>query len=358
MAKPRRADWNSVQPFYLLLFSLAVFYLPSGECIAENPVELQIITNIVEGQGEAGLLLIANEAVKEAELRVLTPEGERDFRSGEIAKGGRKLIAIPQKAGRVSYSGRLIVTFENGETGETPLNFELNVLEGLKIAVNEELLDLSSRKAAFSASRPLSRVEYSILADTGDILDSGEIDYKNRERKPDDVYLFSWGGADGTVIRIDLTAYDLHNTYSKLELSPWFVDVEHEEVNFPTGSDRILPEEAPKLDRAYEHLREAIRKYGRLVRLNLYIVGYTDSVGKPDYNLKLSGKRARSIARYMKKKGFRFPIFYQGFGEEVLAVPTADETDELKNRRALYLLGGDYCPKGGQIPRSDWVQLQ
>ena len=32
------------------------------------------------------------------------------------------------------------------------------------------------------------------------------------------------------------------------------------------------------------------------------------------------------------------PIYFQGFGEEVLAKPTPDETDEPLNRRALYIL--------------------
>ena len=34
----------------------------------------------------------------------------------------------------------------------------------------------------------------------------------------------------------------------------------------------------------------------------------------------------------------RIPVLYEGFGEEALAVATADETDEPKNRRAQYIL--------------------
>ncbi len=322
---------------------------------AEQPVEMQIVTDVVEGAGNVGLLLVAHQPVKDARLVIGGPHGERTVRSGFIAAGSQKLLAIPQKVGTVTYDGRLDVEFEDGQTGSAPVKFSLSVLEGMRLSVTENELDLEKKRLTVRASREIQRVEYTVISDTGAVLDEGS----STDVTVDDpkAIRVTWAGKEGAIIRIDLTAFDAKNTFSKLELSPWFVDVEHEEVNFPSGSHVILPKEAPKLDRAYAHLQEKVNKYGNLVSLNLYVVGYTDTVGKPDHNLELSKRRARSIAAYMKKQGFKFPVYYQGFGEEVLAVPTEDETDEAKNRRALYLLGGDFKPTGPQIPRTDWKRL-
>ena len=46
----------------------------------------------------------------------------------------------------------------------------------------------------------------------------------------------------------------------------------------------------------------------------------------------------------------RIPVAFQGFGETALRVQTPDETDEVKNRRADYILADDAPPtRGGGI---------
>ncbi len=70
------------------------------------------------------------------------------------------------------------------------------------------------------------------------------------------------------------------------------------------------------------------------------------------------GMRAQAIASYFKRKGIKIPIFYQGFGEDVLWVKTDDNVDESRNRRALYLLGNQRPPISDMIPRSEWKRLQ
>ena len=72
--------------------------------------------------------------------------------------------------------------------------------------------------------------------------------------------------------------------------------------------------------------------------ITLYIAGHTDTVGNPTHNFKLSQDRARSIAAWFRKRGVKIPISYEGFGETSLAVKTADNIDEVKNRRADYIL--------------------
>ena len=53
----------------------------------------------------------------------------------------------------------------------------------------------------------------------------------------------------------------------------------------------------------------------------------------------LSERRAKAIADYFIAHGLtKIPIFVRGFGEGALAVKTADNIPEAKNRRAVYII--------------------
>ena len=92
------------------------------------------------------------------------------------------------------------------------------------------------------------------------------------------------------------------------------------------------------------------------VSAQLYVVGYTDTVGDTADNQLLSDRRANAIATYFKDHGVWIAIHYAGLGEGALAVRTADNVGELRNRRALYLLGANQPAGGGQIPHQ-WTLL-
>ncbi|MFW5966579.1 MAG: OmpA family protein, partial [Persicimonas sp.] len=74
--------------------------------------------------------------------------------------------------------------------------------------------------------------------------------------------------------------------------------------------------------------------------------------------LKLSNDRARALARWFREAGLDIPVYYQGFGESVLAVDTPDETEEPKNRRAVYVLGNAQPPTSETFPKSNWKEVQ
>jgi outer membrane protein OmpA-like peptidoglycan-associated protein len=66
----------------------------------------------------------------------------------------------------------------------------------------------------------------------------------------------------------------------------------------------------------------------------LEIIGYTDTVGKADYNLVLSQKRADEIKGRLIELGFPpDAITATGRGENELRFPTPDETENGGNRR-------------------------
>lgn len=66
----------------------------------------------------------------------------------------------------------------------------------------------------------------------------------------------------------------------------------------------------------------------------LEIIGYTDTVGKAEYNLTLSQKRADEIKERLVELGFPPEVITTtGRGETELRFPTPDETENGGNRR-------------------------
>ena len=84
---------------------------------------------------------------------------------------------------------------------------------------------------------------------------------------------------------------------------------------------------------------------GEVLSVKLFVLGYTDTVGNSAANQALSVRRACAIAAYFRAAGVKIPIRYAGKGEDALLVLTPDETDEVRNRRARYLLAVETTEK-------------
>jgi outer membrane protein OmpA-like peptidoglycan-associated protein len=147
------------------------------------------------------------------------------------------------------------------------------------------------------------------------------------------------------------------NAWAGFTYSPWFLDIPHEDVLFPSDSDAIPASEEYKLHHTLKQLEEVIDKYGAIVPVKLYIAGCTDTVGDASHNRDLSMRRAQSIARWLRSNGYNHPIFYHGFGESLLAVPTGDGVDNAANRRALYMVGANPPPAGSGVAGVSWKAL-
>ncbi len=63
------------------------------------------------------------------------------------------------------------------------------------------------------------------------------------------------------------------------------------------------------------------------------IHGHTDNLGKPDYNQKLSEKRAESVRTFLTQNGATNEFIIKGFGEKVPLNQNKTETDRALNRR-------------------------
>jgi outer membrane protein OmpA-like peptidoglycan-associated protein len=142
----------------------------------------------------------------------------------------------------------------------------------------------------------------------------------------------------GNPLKIHIQVSDADGFYAGLDLFPWRVDIPHEEVGFASGSSAIPAEEAHKLEASLAPIQGAVQRAGRFAEIKLYVAGHTDTVGGTDSNQQLSEARARAIAEWFRAHGVRVPIYYVGYGETALAVQTADETAEPRNRRAEYIV--------------------
>jgi outer membrane protein OmpA-like peptidoglycan-associated protein len=168
--------------------------------------------------------------------------------------------------------------------------------------------------------------------------------------------------ADKRVMILKLRVAAADGNATNVELIPWSVAIDHEDVTFATDSAAIEVGERAKLDASLAKIDDVQKRAGQFMKLQLYIAGHTDTVGPAPKNRELSLRRARAIGDYFKDKKLGIPIVVAGFGEEVLKVKTADETDERANRRADYVLG----PAGGAPPfkgpylkvKADWHPLK
>jgi outer membrane protein OmpA-like peptidoglycan-associated protein len=80
-------------------------------------------------------------------------------------------------------------------------------------------------------------------------------------------------------------------------------------------------------------------KSNNVTRLN--VTGYTDTVGSDAYNMRLSHRRAESVASELEARGVpssEIAIFAKG--KHDLLVPTADGVREPQNRRVQIVYGG------------------
>lgn len=135
---------------------------------------------------------------------------------------------------------------------------------------------------------------------------------------------------------------------------PWELKSEARALNFETGSAAIHDADKAVLDETIALVRGAIERLGEIVPLELYIGGYTDSVGSDASNLALSKTRARAIARYMRDGGIRIPIYTQGFGERAPVQDLGDDAESAANRRAVFLLRSGAPEVSPLFPNDDW----
>jgi outer membrane protein OmpA-like peptidoglycan-associated protein len=309
-----------------------------------QPVSYQLKGVVPIGQ-KPQVKITAAEKVTDIRLELERDDGKKfTLKHAALAKGQAVTLNIGDgAAGKASYKGTISAT---GSTKwSDAINFQTMISAPLKVAYDADHLDLDKHVIQFKPSRAIESAELVVIGEDGKEMGKGEASY---DKQPSDGwYAISWTQPDkARVMKMHLHVVADETTASTLELIPWSVEVAHEDVNFATDSAVIEPSEEKKLDASLAKIQEVVKSGEKFLKMRLYVAGHTDTVGANAKNLKLSNARAASIGAYFRKKGLKIPIAVAGFGEEVLKVKTADNTDERANRRADYVLG----PAGGTPP--------
>ena len=104
-----------------------------------------------------------------------------------------------------------------------------------------------------------------------------------------------------------------------------------EGVTFETNSARITGQSEGILLRVVNSLKAN-------PGVKVEIRGYTDNVGRRDYNLKLSAARANSVRAYLVRNGIASNrLTAKGFGPDNPIAPNSTEDGRRKNRRIVFL---------------------
>ena len=92
-------------------------------------------------------------------------------------------------------------------------------------------------------------------------------------------------------------------------------------------------------DRARQIIAEAAQNAGRVQATRIEVAGHADRSGSPQYNQRLSQRRADAVAAELTRQGIqRSQITVQAFGESRPLVATADGVREPQNRRVEIVL--------------------
>lgn len=298
---------------------------------------------------DAPLALDGVEVLLERSGNVHQTESIGDMQSGESAT-----IAIEQAPGRHHYDATIRGTGSDGTDYDFQFSFEVRVTDDLEVELQRDDVDLDAGLIPLRVNRPVDRIELQVADGDGRRI-AHETRSLDEQRGRIDV---EWD-ADGDVAQAQVTVYDVDENWTTYTLEPFWIEIPQQVINFETGTATIEDDQASKLAETRDRVVEALEQHDdRRSNMRLYVAGYTDTVGPADANLELSQQRARAIARWFRDHDVDIPIYYQGFGQDVLAVETPDETEEEQNRRAVYILGNTPPTTSDDIPRSNWQRLR
>ncbi|MBF0695115.1 MAG: OmpA family protein [Flavobacterium sp.] len=146
------------------------------------------------------------------------------------------------------------------------------------------------------------------------------------------------GGVAGGVIgnKMDKQAREIDNALPGAEVERVGegikLTLKENAVRFDTNKSTLTAEARQNLDK----LVPVFREYGDT---NIMIYGYTDSTGPADYNLTLSGDRAKSVRDYLVGKGIsssRFSTTGMGIADPISSNETVQGRSE--NRRVEFAI--------------------
>lgn len=342
--------------FVAALALVGLVFAQDASAEPSSPVSVQLRDHVQKGAGPLSIAFRADEPLRNLTVTItaddITP---MRFKTGRMKKGQiyrhEWSPAVGARTYHVEFEARRksgVEPFHNG------FDFEGVVLEPLSLGASATGVDLEKRCARLVASRPAKELTVSVRSPGSSEGETVRQDASGLT--PGKPFSVCWKTPADKVGALIIHIEDQWGNWAEARVTPWSVEIPHEEVNFAFGKAEIRGGERPKLDHACERIRKALAEHGHEMKASLYVGGFTDTVGSPSSNLELSEKRARAIAGYFRSCGVDVPILFAGFGESLLAVPTPDETPAEGNRRAVYVLS-NHMPRLGGEPGRGWRPL-
>lgn len=321
----------SILTYFIVLGTFAV------SAAAQDPMRFSMINNHPSDK-PAQVRLIAKEELKNVEVDITNCAPtviHRNF--AKLKRGEEQNISWLQKPGR--FNCGIIITGYTGLGAKVSTNATYEFISGSSVGAPLSMtVDLNELKALtpttdhimLKVSRQFSRVELTVKAEDGSIIDKVD---RNVAGQPN--YKLTWKPSSKTPVLVDVRVSDEAGAWATSTIMSFMVP--HTDVVFDTNKYNIRPDQEKYLHEPLEIIQDKVRKFDE-VAVSLYITGHTDTVGSAKDNDKLSLNRARSIASWFRSHGLSIPTYYRGAGERDLAIQTPDNTDEERNRRAVYIL--------------------
>lgn len=317
-------------------------------------------SRVTDEKGQAHLVLRANENLPQMEVTIVGDRQTIKRQLPPLKAGKEHKIVWQQNSPTAAYDVKIIAGSSEAQTG-----FEVTRAAGkapsgaagkiTALATAEDLV--FKHQSIYQTSFDVDSYKFEVYDTDGDVVhtdNGGQAPFKAGDRvvlkwdSPNDVFLVK--------VRFEGNG----GQFGEHILAPMAIDIPHTEVVFDSGKAIIKGEQSPKLDEAaavamnklaaVENAKSAVGKaMGDQYVAKLFISGYTDTVGSPGDNQKLSQQRAKAIADYFHSKGVWSEIYFTGMGERGLKVQTGDSVDEEKNRRAVYVISFQ-PPTGGWFP--------
>ncbi|MFZ4736057.1 MAG: OmpA family protein [Bradymonadia bacterium] len=311
-------------------------------------------------KGEPGnIILFPQKDVTDVTLTLTAGKQKVVLRPGRLEGGKEHPLSFKTPPGVTKWHAVL-----SGRSGGPPItvefDFELAALDPLDVRLDRGGVNLPAGRVVAVANRPLAKARVQVFDKKGEqVVDSTLELPEVPAGQPNKI---EWAETGPDIRRVDLELTDTFGLWTLLRAVSWYIEIPHDDVVFESGRWDVRPTESPKLDHAVGEIARELDRFreelGREAAVDaaLYVAGHTDTVGGPGDNLTLSEKRARAIAEYLRGKGVKVPVYYLGVGEAGLAVDTPDDTDEARNRRAVYVLS-NAAPAVGHYARGGWKKL-
>ena len=318
-------------------------------------------SRVTDEKGGAHFIIHANENLPQMEVTITGDRQTIRKQLPPLKAGKDHKIVWTQNGPTAAYEVKMVAGSAEAQTG-----FEITRATGkaatgevgkiTALATAEDLV--FKHQSIYQTSFDVATYKFEVYDTDGDVIhtDNGSsAPFKAGDRivlkwdSPNDVFLVK--------VRFDGDA----GQYGEHILAPMAIEIPHTEVVFDSGKAIIKGEQSPKLDEAaavamnklaaVENAKAAVggAMNGNSYVAKLFISGYTDTVGSPGDNQKLSQQRAKAIADYFHAKGVWSEIYFAGMGERGQKVQTGDNVDEEKNRRAVYVISFQ-PPTGAWFP--------